>query len=224
MSRLLLLLSAFLSVTASAQTDSDKKETLLRFTAFGLAEGGGDHVLVAGEKQTEAFVIPGNGFSAPVPSPAAEGRIALGTIEDDVFNSRATINLPDTGKRFLVILLPAEGDELRAITIRADDPTFRPGQIMILNLARETLAADLGGEKMTFTPGSRTIFRPQRRDELANYQVRFFQARDGKPRLFAANLWPYFDEKRAFVFLHTDPTTGSPSYRSIDEFTGWLAD
>ena len=52
--------------------------------------------------------------------------------------------------------------------------------------------------------------------------MRFYQPKAGKPKLFAANLWPYFDKKRAFVFLHIDPGSGSPTYRSIDEFTDWL--
>ncbi len=224
MNRMLSMILACLTFQAAAQDESPTKETLLRFTAFGFANDGREFVLAAGEKRTEPFAIPDNGFSAPVPVPAGDAALELGTATagDSPFRGLAAIKLPDDGRRFLVILLPGRGDGLRPVMVRADDPAFRPGQIMILNLAMETLAADLGGEKFKFAPGSRTIFRPQRKDDLANYQVRFYQSKNGKAKLFAANLWPHFDKKRAFVFLHTDPASGSPSYRSIDEFTDWL--
>lgn len=213
---------ACLTTFAAAQEDPSSKDTLLRFTSFGLADHGGEYILAAGESRTEPFVIPDNGFSAPVTSPGPGNILALGNAKDTPFRSLATVKLPDTGKRFLVILLPDKNQALRAIVVRADDPAFLPGQIMIMNLAPEPLAADLGGERLTFPPGARTIFRPQRKGDLANYQARFYQAKDGKPKLFAASLWPFFDAKRAFVFLHVDPVSGSPTYRSIDEFTDWL--
>lgn len=214
---------ACLTTFAAAQANSSPKDTLLRFTSFGLADGGSEYILAAEEAKTDPFAIPDNGFSSPVAAPAAGNTFALGNAKDTPFLSLVTVKLPDTGKRFLVILLPDKNQTLRAIVVRADDPAFRPGQIMIMNLAPESLAADLGGEKLTFQPGNRTIFRPQRKGDLANYQVRFYHAKEGKPKLFAASLWPYFDSKRAFVFLHVDPASGSPTYRSIDEFTDWLA-
>jgi hypothetical protein len=213
---------ACLTPFAAAQGDSSSKDTLIRFTSFGLADAGAEYILASGETKTDPFLIPDNGFSAPVIPPASGNTLALGNAKETPFRSLASIKLPDAGKRFLVILLPDKNQTLRAIVVRADDPAFRPGQIMIMNLAPETLAADLGGEKLTFPPGARTIFRPQRKGDLANYQVRFYQAKDGQPKLFAASLWPFFDAKRAFVFLHVDPASGSPTYRSIDEFTDWL--
>ena len=181
---------ACLTTFAAAQEKSSSKQTLIRFTSFGLADGGSEYVLASGETRTAPFEIPDNGFSAPVAAPAPVNTLTLGDAKDTPFRSLANIKLPDTGKRFLVILLPDKNQTLRAIVVRADDPAFRPGQIMILNLAPETLAADLGGEKLTFTPGSRTIFRPLRKNDLANYQVRFYLAKDGRPKVFAASLWP----------------------------------
>lgn len=223
MTRLFAACIACLTTFAAAQEKSSSKDTLIRFTSFGLADGGSEYVLASGETKTAPFVIPDNGFSNPVASPAPGNSFALGNAKDTPFHSLATIKLPDTGKRFLVILLPDKERTLRAIVVRADDPAFRPGQIMIMNLAPETLAADLGGEKLTFQPGSHIIFRPQRKNDLSNYQVRFYQAKEDKPKVFAATLWPYFDAKRAFVFLYMDQAAGSPAYRAIDEFTDWLA-
>ena len=93
---------------------------------------------------------------------------------------------------------------------------------MIFNLSPQELAADLGGERLRFAPASTTTFRPKRKADAPNYQVSFFSQKDGKTKLFAANMWPYFDHKRAFIFLYIDPTTSRPTYRSVDEFTDWL--
>lgn len=222
MTRLLAACIACLAPFAAAQEKSSSKDTLIRFTSFGLPDASSEYILASGETQTAPFAIPDNGFSAPVISPAASRTLALGSAKETPFRSLATVKLPDTGKRFLVILLPDKNQALRPIVVRADDPAFRPGQIMIMNLAPEILAADLGGDKLTFAPGSQTIFRPQRKNDLANYQVRFYQAKEGKPKVFAASLWPYFDAKRAFVFLYMDRAAGTPAFRSVDEFTDWL--
>ncbi len=222
MIRLFAACIACLTPFAAAQEESSSKDTLIRFSSFGLANGGSEYLLAAGEYKTAPFAIPDNGFSDPVAAPVPVKTLALGSAKETPFRSLATVKLPETGKRFLVILLPDKDQTLRPIVVRADDPAFRPGQIMILNFAREILAADLGGEKLTFQPGSRTIFRPQRKNDLANYQVRFYQAKEGKPKVFAASLWPYFDAKRAFVFLYMDPASDTPAFRSIDEFTDWL--
>ncbi len=213
---------ACLTPFAAAQEKPSSKDTLIRFTSFGSADSGTEYILASGTTKTAPFVIPGNGFSTPVATPASATLVALGNAKDEPFRSLATIKLPDTGKRFLVILLPDKDQTLRPIVVRADDPAFLPGQIMIMNFAPETLAAELGDQKLTFAPGSRTIFQPQRTDNLSNYQVRFFYLKNDKPKLFAATLWPYFDDKRAFVFLYKDPAAGTPTFRSIDEFTDWL--
>lgn len=222
MNRLFVACFTCLAAFAAAEEKPSPKDTLIRFTSFGLPDVSSEYVLASGETKTAPFVIPNNGFSTPVVTPASATLVALGNAKDEPFRSLATIKLPDTGKRFLVILLPDKDQTLRSIVVRADDPAFRPGQIMIMNFASETLAADLGDQKLTFAPGSRTIFHPQRTDNLSNYQVRFFYLKDGKPKRFAATLWPHFDDKRAFVFLFKDPTTGTPTFRSIDEFTDWL--
>jgi hypothetical protein len=144
-----------------------------------------------------------------------------GTDETNPFKPLLAVNLPEQGRQFLVIVFPSPKG-LRSTVIRADDPDFRKGDIMIFNLSAETLAADLGGRRLRFTPGSTTSFRPKREGDAPNYQVSFFSNKDNKPKLFAANMWPYFDHKRAFVFLYVDPENSRPTYRSIDEFTEWL--
>ncbi len=222
MIRLFAACLACLAPFAAAQEKPSSKDTLIRFTSFGLPDDSGEYVLASGETKSDPFAIPSNGFSLPVTSPAGSKTFTLGNAKDASFSSLATVKLPDTGERFLVILLPEKDQTLRAIVVRADDPEFRPGQIMIMNLAPETFTADLGDQKLTFAPDSRTIFHPQRTDNLSNYQVRFFYIKDDKPKRFAASLWPYFDDKRTFVFLYMDKATGSPTLRSIDEFTDWL--
>ncbi len=222
MKKLFLFLLAGFPLVLTAQTEPSGKDTLLRFTSFGLADNDGEYLLAVGEKRTLPFTIPNNGFSPPVIAPSGEPPLAIGKMKDTVFQSLADIKLPSTGKHFLVILFPGEKNGVRAHVIRADDPAFRDGNIMIFNLSNLQLAGDLGGEKIRFAPSSQTIFSPKRKDDLANYQVRFYHAMQGEPKLFAASLWPYFEEKRAFVFLYADSTSGSPTYRSIDEFTSWI--
>ncbi len=220
-----------LPLAAQESTKAGSKGSLIRFTAFGIPTNDVKYVLSAGGKPGEAFGIPGNGFTLPLPLPTSDSATFLGLPvepkggEDEPgFKPLVKLPLPESGKRFLGIILPDSNKKLRCIIINADDPGFRPGNVMILNLAPEAIAAELGDEKLMFRAGSRTIFKPTRKGELANYQVAFYHSKDGKPKRFAATLWPYFDKKRAFVFFFLDPENGRPSYRSIDEFTEWLTE
>lgn len=212
------LLSLFMIPTAQA------REVLLRFTSFGVEQPLNGVVLAAGDERTDSFNIPDNGFSLPIAPPTADCGFVLGIADGDGVRRLADVRLPEDGRRFLVLMLPAGNGSVRPMVIRADDPGFRAGHVMILNLAPQPLAADLGGQRLEFAPGSRTVFRPRREGNLANYQVRFYHMQDGAPSVFAATLWPYFEGKRAYVFLHMDPRRGAPTFRAIDEFTDWLGE
>lgn len=217
----ILFLLASLPTLLIAQGERSSKEPLLRFAYVGVSENKLEYVLSVGMNRSKPFVIPNNEFSVPVSPPRGADPLMVGKENEDAFQGLATITIPDAGDRFLVLLFPEEKNTLRAVVIRADDPTFLPGHIMIFNIANQPLTAELGEEKFTFTPDSQTLFRPTKKGDLANYQIRFYQEKEGKTKLFAASLWPYFDDKRVFVILYMDATSGSPRYRSIDEFTSW---
>lgn len=227
--RILRLLLFLIPATLPAQDSADAenksdKGLLLRFTAFGIPNLDKELSLRAGETIGQPFLIPGNGFSDPQPPPGKSRALQLGTPamdEENPFKPLLSIKLPDQGMRFLIILFPSQNG-IRSTVVRADDPSFRRGDIMIFNLSTQPLAADLGGSLQRFAPGSQTSFRPRKNGDAPNYQVSFYSQKDGKPKLFAANMWPHFDHKRAFVFLYVDPTTSRPTYRSVDEFTEWL--
>ena len=106
MNRLFVACLACLSAFAAAQEKPSSKDTLIRFASFGLADSDGEYILVSGTTKTAPFVIPNNGFSTPVATPASANLVALGNAKAEPFRSLSTINLPDAGKRFLVILLP----------------------------------------------------------------------------------------------------------------------
>ena len=216
----ILLLTGLASLLA--QSESFGAQTLLRFTSIGSSKEGEGYVLSSGTERSSLFAIPTNGFSVPVAAPTSKNPIVVGKADGATVRNLATLKLPETGKRFLVLLFPDKDDAIRTAVIRADDPAFRPGDIMLFNQSEQRVEAELGDNKLNLEPGSETIFRPTRKDELPNYQVRFFQVKEDKSKLFAASLWSYFNDKRAFVFFYQDPVTGSLTYRAIDEFTAWL--
>lgn len=224
-------LAALLYPLLAQEENSATKDRVIRLSKFGTTADETRYALATGLTPGDAFTLPNNGFTPPIPLPAGESPVSLvipGEENEDgtpSFERVGVLDLPESGKRFIGILLPVGEGRLRGIIIDAEQPDFRPGHVMIFNFADETLGADLGGEKLAFKPGSRTIFTPTREQEdKANYQVAFYRSVEGNPKMFAPGLWRYFDNKRAYVFLYVDPETGRPTYRSIDEFTGWLED
>ena len=224
----IVLLFVFLPTVILAQdmrpsAVESNKGILIRFTAFGTAELPPQFVLRSDKSIGPPFEIPGNGFSMPIEVSNNSRNLQLGSSPEgqNPFSALVGLKLPDQGRRFLVILFPSPGG-LKTTVMRADDPEFQRGDIKIFNLSPQTLAGDLGGDRLQFAPGSTTVFHPKRKGEAPTYQVSFYYRPESTVKLFAANMWPYFNHKRAFVFLYVDPATSRPTYRSVDEFTEWL--
>ena len=220
---------AVLPLLGQEEGKPKKSEVWLRFTTFGFDSRKLEAVIASGEKISNPFDIRGNGFSEVVTLPSKERAVSLGTPLKEEGEEELSIRplvqfqLPETGKRFLVILIPKTAQDLRAIVIRGDGEGFGPGEIQFFNLSNEEFGADLDGKRFTIAKNGRKVFKPVQSDKnKPNYQVKLFSIEEGKPRNFAATLWPYLDRKRAYVFLYRDPKSKRPIYRSVDEFTGWM--
>jgi len=67
-----------LPLAAQESTKAGSKGSLIRFTAFGIPTNDVKYVLSAGGKPGEAFGIPGNGFTLPLPLPTSDSATFLG--------------------------------------------------------------------------------------------------------------------------------------------------
>ena len=219
---------SILPLLGQEQEKPKASEVWLRFATFGLEQNKIEAVIASGEKISDPFDIRGNGFSKVVALPSAERAVTLGKpvkVDGEKLSLHPVtkFRLPEAGKRFLVILIPKSSQDLEAVVIRGDGEGFRPGEVQLINLSNEEFGAELGGTKFKIAKNGRKIFKPIQTDKkIPNYQVRLFSIEQGKPRKFAATLWPYLERKRAYVFLYRDPKSKKPRYRSVDEFTGWM--
>ncbi|MBC2592887.1 hypothetical protein H5P28_01310 [Ruficoccus amylovorans] len=197
----------------------------IRFASFAPLGANRQFLLTGSEDwRSEPFAIPSNSFSRKVGVPARE--LALGMIDDT--GSPVLIghlSLPEEGNLFLVLLLPEASDRnpFRLVAIRADDPSFKTGDVQFFNLSDDAVGVKLQEKKVLLKPRSfQKISPPEMAEDVFSYQVEFYTQDDERTYLFASTQWPRQNRVRTYLFTFKSPETGRMSYRAIDEFPSWM--
>lgn len=209
----LILLCCPLGGSAPAQDAPAKAGIKLRVLAEVIPEGLGPVYLAAGEARTAEFELPVNNVSDPL---AVTSRVlALKTSVKGL--TLCTFTLPDAGKSFVVIFSPAKPAGYKAEIVRTDDPSFKRGDVFLLNRTDQTILGKLGTKAMVLAAGKSTITRPEGATEGAYFDVAFAARSKAGDKLLSTVRWPIDDQIRSYLFFVQDPT-GRISYRAVDEF------
>lgn len=207
-------------------------EVRLRFTAFDLPQSEMEFVLrdiAEPEIISEKFAIPTRGFSSPVVFASRQFEICAvqdgATTEDGLprLHALRTLSLPPPGRAFLVLLLPTVEGAVDFRVLRADDPSFRKGDLQFFNLTPVRIGVVLGDKR--FIMEGETMERvspPQPGEGERSYSVQFIASEDDTAYRFSATRWVLTPQSRSFVFFHRNPSSGRLGYRSIDEYPGWV--
>ncbi len=208
----ILILVLLTSVTLTAQKKSDIE---IRLVAERLPKNLGKVVIVSGEDSSEPFALPMNNLSRPqkVPSRAFQ----LVSLERKLVLSN--VRLPETGKSFVVILIPSAKKNYTSIVVPYNNPKFKAGDIFFYNNAKDTVVGRVGANKFSVTPGKSIYFRPEIQDDGKRYHdvgigVKF----ETGSRVISTTRWPKSKNTRYYVFFYMNPKNDRITYRAVDEF------
>lgn len=213
------LLAILLAITAplSAQDapppkPKDDGAIQVKLLAEQAPEALGKVALVFGEAKSAPLTLPVNGLSAPIPVPA---RTMVLKTEKDI--ALCSITLPEAGKAFAIILVVAKPAGYTPIIVRTDDPTFKPGDVMLLNRSDKTVLCKLGDTALAVKAGTSEKSHPTGPKENTYYDVAFGTRDETGDNVISTSRWPIDNTLRSYLFFFTT-AEGRTSFRAVDEF------
>ena len=221
----LVLTPALLAQKDSSRGTSDLKEKKisLRLLAVDLLDGAKEVIIRSGGANQESpfksqpLFIPTGNLSHPVLVP--QRNITLSLLpqgEEKIGRIVAQAKLPQTGRSFLILLVPIKQQQKYLCRIvRLDDPAFRKGQICFFNLSKLPVIGKLGNKIFKVPPSKISIAKPTPQADLPYYEVRLFYKHGNKTRSLANTRWPYDDRSRSYIFFFSKGER--LTYRAIDE-------
>lgn len=206
-----LLLS--LLAAASVQAQEAARDLKVRFLAESALPELSQLVLASGTEHTAAFALPLQNLSAPQPAPGRTFEVRAAGKEQAL----AKVTLPDSGKDFIVLLVPTPEAAYKPVVIPDKDAGFEPGAIYIFNNTDKPLIGHIGSSKITLEPGSGNSLKPEGAENGA-YDVAF-SVRDGEAvRQISSSRWPVEAKMRSYVFFFLNAETKRIDFRAVDEF------
>lgn len=210
-SKLLLLFFAALPLTLAAQ---DKARIQVRFAAQALPPDMPEITMVAGEMVSPPFAISSESLTLAQEAPGRLFALRAAGTEKDF----ATIGLPASGGRFIILLVLAGQGKVATVVIPDDRTGFRAGDVYAYNASPHPVLGQLGTAKFGLTPATGKTVRPTGIVDDQYYEVRFAVQLDGSSRMFSSARWPAGDKERCYVFFYADAENPDRlRYRVISE-------
>ena len=213
MIRSLSFAAVLLSSTLHAQ-EAERSDLKVRFLAERAPADLGQVVVATDKTKSAPFDLPVNNVSPVVVAPARA--FELRTTAKDL--ALAKIALPDAGKSFVILLVPIPQGGYQAVTLRSDDPAFKPGDVYFYNHADKTVLGYVGTAKFVLEPAKGQILRPQGAKPEKYYDVGFGVREKEGDRALSTTRWPVDDKQRSYIFFFNNSTTKRVDFRAVDEF------
>ena len=210
----ILLTTGLLVASIAFAKEPSKGDVKVRFLAERSPADLGQVLLATQDARSDPFDLPVNNLSTPQTPPTR-----LFSVWSVVKNlSLANVTLPEEGKSFIVLLIPSTKGGYSPVVMRADDPSFRPGDIYFHNLTDKTVLGFVGTAKFVLAPSGGTILRPAGAREEKFYDVGLGVREEDGDRVLATTRWPEDPLARFYVFFYVSPETQRITYRAVDEF------
>lgn len=211
----LTFLFCLLAATLAHAEPSGGKKLNVRFLAERAPTDLGQVMLAVKEVKTPPFDLPVSYISAPQNPP--ERIFALWSAKKNL--ALTTINLPDEGNSFIVLLFPANEGGYKHVIISDNNPNFKPGDVYFYNQADKTVMGYVGSAKFVLDPANGKTLRPANPSgDGAYYDVGLgVREKEGNKPLSIAR-WPVQKGIRMYVFFFISPRTGKLDFRAVDEF------
>lgn len=216
--RLALFLGTLLSlVPASAvfAQGGKKEEVAVRYVAQVVPRNLGTLVMAAPEDRvSDPFELSQNNLSEPLMAPARA--FSLRTTEKSI--ELAKIALPEGGRNFIVLLVPAKEGGFEPVIIPDDGQKFKPGDFYLHNVSGKPIMSRVGTTEVVVPNRSGKVVRPKGAREGRFYDVLIGVKEQTGARVISSSRWPLQEQMRTYVFFFNNPKRGDVDFRAVDEF------
>ena len=214
MMRIATLFALLFSALASAQDAPKGGDLKVRFLAERTPQDLGQVLMATEKEKSPPFDLPVNNLSVPQPAPARVFALKPATGKDVAL---ANVTLPENGKSFIVLLVPAAAG-YKPVVIAAEDPAFKPGDVYFYNHGDKPVLGYVGTATFVLPPGKGQTLTPKGAKEGKFYDVGFGVREKEGDRALSTTRWPVDDKIRSYVFFFVNPSTKRLDFRAVDEF------
>lgn len=215
--RFITILTVLLSAVAWGQSE-DRNGIKVRFLAERLPQGIAEVVMTAENRDNSApFKLTVNGLTTPLTAPARAFQVKPdGATEESP--ALAKVALPEDGKSFIVLLIPATTGGYSPLVISAEDPKFKPGDSYIYNHSDKPVLGYVGTASFVLQPGKGQTLTPKGAKPEGFFDVGFGVREAGVDRTLSTTRWPVEPNIRSYVFFFVNPANKRLDFRVVDEF------
>ena len=140
---------------------------------------------------------------------------SFGITKDKAFVPMGSISLPDFGRNFILVFIPAK-DRYRVHAVRADDPEFKANEALLFNFTPHRIHAELGTDKQAIDSEESARLSPGFETDALSYPARFsYEPENGKILPFSNTRWRVNANLKTIVFVTMAAGTNTPAYRSV---------
>jgi hypothetical protein len=190
------------------------RDVKVRFLAERVPANLGKVELLAGKVRSAGFDLPANHLSEPQ-SPPARGFSVCQAGKDAAL---AAVTLPEGGKSFIVLLIPAQAGGYKPVVVPSDDPSFKPGDVYFYNHSDKPVLGYVGTAKFVLQPATGQTLRPTGAKPENYYDVGFGVREKEGDRALSTTRWPVDPQQRSYVFFFVNPKNNRLDFRAVDEF------
>ena len=208
------VLFSLLFLTLLPAQESGRGEVKVRFLAERAPANLGQVELLAGKIRSAAFDLPMNHLSEPQAPPARAFSVCQSGKEAPL----ATVTLPESGKAFIILLIPVPAGGYKPVVIPSDDPSFKPGDVYFYNHSDKPVLGYVGTAKFILQPATGQTLRPAGAKPENYYDVGFGVREKEGDRALSTTRWPVDPQQRSYVFFFLNPKSNRLDFRAVDEF------
>jgi len=140
---------------------------------------------------------------------------SFGITKDKAFVPMGSISLPDSGRNFILVFVPAQ-DSYRCHVVRADDPEFKGNEALLFNFTPYRIHAELGTDKQAIDSEKSVRLSPGFETDALSYPARFsYEPENGIILPFSNTRWRVNGNLKTIVFVTMAADTNTPAYRSV---------
>lgn len=206
-----LLLSTWTLLATLSPIHAQQGKVTLEFLSFPKTAKVPEAELQVGEAKSVPVKLPSHTLSKPVEVPAlaawklgASGLDAEGKFRFETYGQARALK----ARNQLVIVLRKGRENKDGFSMLALDggtKAFGEKKFLIMNLARQEIAGEVGGRKFRLQPGKHIILQPKadRGPKLCHASLLY--QRNDKWRSFFSTNWPLLEEQRGLVFVYQQP-------------------
>jgi hypothetical protein len=172
----------------------------------------------ANKQISPPITISASGPSVPF-FPGRSFHLAIQDSKADTgYRSVASVQLPEEGTEFIVLLEPNEAKVFTPHVVNSRQSNFRGDSVLFFNFSDTSVGVVMDAKKAVLGPKKvEIVSAPPMTGDIPYYDVVFYYPDGDKTRAFGSSRWLHRTDGRNYAFVFKERTSGRFGVKILDE-------